>query len=88
MSHDESIEVFPGGTGACCPGMVLKHAADYASQWAAIESIAAMIGCTAETLRRWVRQIERDVGVRLGLTTAEASGSSGGIGCSIGPRRA
>jgi transposase len=51
--------------------MVSEHAAQYASQWAAIESIAAKIGCTAETLRRWVRQGERDAGVRPGLTTAE-----------------
>ncbi len=29
----------------------------YASQWAAIGSIAAKIGCTAETLRKWVRHI-------------------------------
>jgi transposase len=40
--------------------MVSEHAAEYASQWAAIESIGAKIGCTAEPLRRWVRQGERD----------------------------
>jgi transposase len=34
-------------------------------------SIAAKIGCTAETLRRWVRQHERDTGKREGLTTQE-----------------
>ena len=38
---------------------------------AAIESIAAKIGCTAETLRHWVRQAERDAHVRPGLTTDE-----------------
>jgi len=43
----------------------------YESQWAAIESIAAKIGCTSETLRRWVRQAERDEGLRPGPTTAE-----------------
>ena len=41
------------------------------SQWAAIESIAGKIGCTAETLRKWVRQRERDDGKRAGLTTDE-----------------
>ena len=41
------------------------------SQWAAIESVAGKIGCTAETLRRWVRQGERDSGAREGSTTAE-----------------
>jgi len=41
------------------------------SQWAAISSVAAKIGCTAETLRKWVRQAERDGGKRAGLSTAE-----------------
>src|SRR3982751_3270728 len=41
------------------------------SQWSAIGSIAAKIGCTAETLRKWVRQAERDQGLRAGPTTAE-----------------
>ena len=37
------------------------------SQWAAIRSVATKIGCTAETLRHWVRQAERDTGRRPGL---------------------
>ena len=49
--------------------MVLDHAGDYPSQWAAIVSIAAKIGCTAQTLSNWVRQAERDQGKRAGLTT-------------------
>ncbi|MBK7593204.1 MAG: IS3 family transposase [Betaproteobacteria bacterium] len=51
--------------------MVVEAKGQYESQWAAIVSIAAKIGCTAETLRRWVRQAERDSGQRGGLTTAE-----------------
>jgi transposase len=51
--------------------MVVEAKDQYESQWAAIESIAAKIGCTAETLRRWVRQHERDSGQREGLTTDE-----------------
>ena len=51
--------------------MVFDAKDQYLSQWAAIESIAAKIGCTAETLRRWVRQGERDRGKREGATTAE-----------------
>jgi transposase len=51
--------------------MVLDHGGDHASQWAAIGSIAAKIGCTAETLRQWVRQAERDQGLRAGPTTDE-----------------
>lgn len=51
--------------------MVEEAGDQYESQWAAITSIAAKIGCTAETLRRWVRQHERDTGKREGPTTAE-----------------
>jgi transposase len=51
--------------------MVLEQGSDHASQWAAIGSIAAKIGCTVETLRQWVRQAERDQGLRGGPTTAE-----------------
>ena len=51
--------------------MVFEAKDQYPSQWAAIESIAAKIGCTAETLRRWVRQGERDSGAAAGPTTAE-----------------
>ncbi len=52
--------------------MVFEAKDHYESQWAAIVSIAAKIGCTAETLRRWVRQHERDHGQRAGMSTAEA----------------
>ena len=51
--------------------MVFEHEAEYASQWAAIQSIAEKIGCSGETLRNWVRQGERDEGRRAGLTTTE-----------------
>ena len=51
--------------------MVQEHEREYPSQWAAITSIASKIGCTAETLRSWVRQVERDEGRRPGLTTTE-----------------
>lgn len=49
--------------------MVLDHRADHPSQWAAMCSIAAKIGCTAETLRKWVRREERDAGLRPGPTS-------------------
>ncbi len=51
--------------------MVLEHQGDYASQWSAIVSIASKIGCTGETLRKWVRRAERDQGLREGTTTEE-----------------
>ena len=51
--------------------LVFEHEGEHESQWAAIGSIAAKIGCTAETLRKWVRQAERDRGRRAGLTSNE-----------------
>ena len=50
---------------------VREHQAEHTSQWAAIRSVAEKLGCTTETLRRWVRQAERDAGHRPGLTTDE-----------------
>ena len=51
--------------------LVLEHQHEHESQWAAIVSIAAKFGCSAETLRKWVRQHERDAGQRAGPTTTE-----------------
>ena len=51
--------------------MVLEHERDYDSQWSAIGSIASKIGCTPETLRKWVRQTEVNTGRRGGLTSDE-----------------
>ena len=51
--------------------MVFEHEREYSSQWGAVTSIAAKIGCTSETLRKWVRQAEADQGRRAGLTTDE-----------------
>jgi transposase len=49
--------------------MVLEQQQEHSSQWATIQSIASKIGCTHETLRRWVRQTERDQGIRAGMTS-------------------
>lgn len=51
--------------------MVLNHEHHYPSQWATIRSVSEKIGCTAETLRKWVRQAERDGGRRAGPTSDE-----------------
>jgi transposase-like protein len=51
--------------------LVREQAPQYSSQWAAITAIAPKLGCTKETLRRWVREAERDAGERPGLTTDE-----------------
>jgi transposase len=51
--------------------MVFEHQGEHKTQWAAIVSIASKIGCTGETLRKWVRQAERDQGKRSGLSSSE-----------------
>lgn len=51
--------------------LVFEQQPQHTSQWAAIVAIAAKIGCKAETLRKWVRQVERDTGKRPGVTTSE-----------------
>lgn len=51
--------------------LVIDHEGDYKAQWGAIQSIAEKIWCSAETLRKWVRQAERDQGRREGMTSDE-----------------
>jgi transposase-like protein len=51
--------------------MVQEQLPSHDSQWAAIKSVAEKLGCSAEMLRRWIRQAERDSGKREGLTTSE-----------------
>ena len=51
--------------------MVLEHRGEHDSEWAAMCSIASKIGCTAETLRKWVRRAERDQGIRGGTSSSE-----------------
>jgi transposase len=52
--------------------MVEEHRREYASEWAAIVSVAGKLGVTsAETLRTWIRRAEVDGGQRPGLTSAE-----------------
>jgi transposase len=52
--------------------LVLEHRGEYETKWAAMSSIAQKIGCSAETLRGWVRRAEIDGGQRPGTTTADA----------------
>jgi transposase-like protein len=52
--------------------MVQEHRGEYASLWAAVESIAPKIGCVPQTLLEWVKRHEVDTGARDGITTVEA----------------
>ena len=51
--------------------MVFEHQGEYESQWSATGSIARKIGCSAETLRKWVRRAERDRGIGDGVNGGE-----------------
>ena len=51
--------------------MVHEQESSYSSRWATIVSIAEKIGCTPETLRKWVQRSEIDSGQRAGMTTSE-----------------
>ena len=51
--------------------LVFEHQHEHESQWAAIVSVAAKIGCTSETLRMWVRRGEVDAGRRPGVSSGE-----------------
>jgi transposase len=49
--------------------MVLDHAGEHPSRWAAVTSIAAKIGCTPQTLHDWVKKAEVNSGQRSGVPT-------------------
>ena len=51
--------------------LVAEATLQHESEWAAIESVAAKIGASAETVRTWVRRAEVDAGQRPGLTSEE-----------------
>ena len=51
--------------------LVLEHKDKYPSEWAALTSIAEKMGCTAETLRNWLRRAELDLAQRPGASHVE-----------------
>jgi transposase-like protein len=71
MEHMERRGKYPAELRERAIRLVFEQQGSHESQWATITAIAAKIGCTAETLRNWVRRMERDAGQRPGLTTSE-----------------
>ena len=70
MEYGKTDHVFTRGTGAG-GSLGVRAPGEHRSEWAAICSIAEKFGCSSETLRKWVRQAERDQGVRPGLSSDE-----------------
>jgi len=62
---------YPGELRERAVRMVMEHRKEYASEWAAICSLAEKFGMTPETLRKWLRRAEVDNGQRPGITSAE-----------------
>lgn len=52
--------------------LVTEHSEDYASEWAAMKTVAGRLGMNPETLRKWIRQAEVDAGDREGATSSTA----------------
>ena len=71
MTERKTVKPFPAEVRVRAVRMLRGHRHEHVSAWAALQSIAGKIGCTAETLRGWLRQAERDEGARPGLTTDE-----------------
>lgn len=52
--------------------LVLESQSEHTSQWAAVQSVAAKIGCSAQTLNSWVNKALTDRGERAGLRSADS----------------
>jgi transposase len=62
---------YPGESRERAVRVVMERREEYASEWAAICSLAEKFGMTPETLRKWLRRAEVDDGQRPGITSAE-----------------
>ena len=71
MEHKGTAKRFSTELQERAVRMAAEHQPEHGSQWATIMSVSAKIGCTAQSLHRWVAQAERDQGKRAGLSSAE-----------------
>jgi transposase-like protein len=71
MGTNRTRQPYPAELRERAVRMVREQQGDYASQWAAITSIAEKVGCNPETLRNWLPQAERDAVAAAGMTTSE-----------------
>ena len=69
---EKRVGKYPDAVRRQAVKLVVDHRDEYESEWAAITSIAAKSGMTAETLRKWVRQAEIDEGKRPGISSGES----------------
>ena len=53
--------------------LAMEHRDEYQSEAAALTAIAGKLGCSPDSLRVWMRQVQRDGGERPGPTSAEIS---------------
>jgi transposase-like protein len=70
METRKTVKPYPAELRERLVRMVREQTHEHGSEWAAMRSVAAKVGCTAETLRQWVRKSERDRGER-GVLTSE-----------------
>ncbi|WP_309667255.1 transposase, partial [Tabrizicola sp.] len=49
----------------------MEHRDEYQSEAAALTAIAGKLGCSPDSLRVWMRQVQREGGERPGQTSAE-----------------
>jgi transposase-like protein len=73
MENHKTSPKFSPEVRARAVRMVLEHRCDHPSQWAAIVSIAAKIGCTGQTLDEWMKKADIDSGRKAGVATDMAA---------------